>query len=155
MKVIIEGENEYQEDVRQYGTYCAPAPSLTMTLNYIPTKEKVRKLWNRHGRHRGDNYVATYISTYLVVSEDGKIIYQYYDGYKLWDCRDLTEYDCREISTSHDEIAKIRGEASYESGWDNFSTSRSLWAEAKRAEKINLIAKSALSFIFCKQQLSY
>ncbi|MHB1695275.1 MAG: hypothetical protein ACYCSB_04235 [bacterium] len=148
MNIIIEGVNVYEEDIKEYGTYSVPQ-SLEMKISFIPTLEKVKKLWDKHAKH-GD-CVYTRLKKYMLVSDDGKVCHLYFDGNKVWDINNLPEDVCRQIIADNEKISAIRSEASYELGWDNFDTARSLHSKADDLESLNFIAKSALSLMNLRQ----
>lgn len=145
MKLIIEGVDYYWEDYHPelFGTYAVEG-SKTIDINYIPSIKKAEKLFKRHVCHKEAE--SFHLTRFTVTDNDGKNVYAYYDGYSIYRFNEMSVDECNKLISQADEVSRLHGQGSYELGWDNFSTARSLHAQADKLKNMIALAKTALAF---------
>ena len=144
MKILLKGVNYYWEENHPevYGTYPVQIDR-SININFIPSLQKARKLWDRHVSHKE---AESHLSSFIVTSDDKATIYAYYDGCNLFRYDNLSAEESVELISKQADISRLHGEGSYESGWDNFESARQLHWQAEKLENMIGLAKTALAF---------
>ncbi|WP_238897632.1 hypothetical protein [Achromobacter xylosoxidans] len=131
--ISCQGEIEYPEDDPIYGTWWTPH---VLTLGEHGLIESAMALATRcvtdHAFDLGDDIEALDFYPELVLIHDfmGRLVLAGQPcGQGIRWCEPVTSDE--EVASLSKEINALRGEASYEAGWDNYSTAKDLRLRAR------------------------